>query len=89
MDALQSIMDKIKAGGTLLSQEENDEIKAIADNIVGFLDKNPEIDKNSFMIGFTVANMNALMEIMKTTTEEPQYNDEFIPAELTGDNGRI
>ncbi|MCK4665593.1 hypothetical protein KAU33_02520 [Candidatus Dependentiae bacterium] len=65
METLESIMEKFETDATLFAQEDYDEIEAIAENIIGFLDKNPEIDKKSFMMGFTVANINAMNELMK------------------------
>ena len=68
-------MEKLEADATLITQEDYDEIEAISDNIMGFLDENPDIDRKSFMMGFTIANMNAVLEIMKTTAEELQYEN--------------
>lgn len=50
MNILESIMEKFEVDVTLLTQEDYDEIETITDNIVKFLDKNPEIDRKSFMM---------------------------------------
>lgn len=81
METLESIMEKFETDVTLFTQEDYDEIEAIAENIVKFLDENPEIDRKSFMMGFTIANINAMNELMKeykidsTPPPEKEVND--------------
>ena len=80
MTNIQKIMVKLEEDPSLFTQEDYDEIREISSNIVDFLDCNPQIDRNSFMTGFTIANVNAMMEILGSTTEELRINSDFISA---------
>lgn len=80
MTNIQKIMVKLEEDPRLVTQDDYDKIREISDNIVDFLDHNPQIDRNSFMTGFTVANVNAMMEILGSTTDELRFNSEFVSA---------
>lgn len=73
MDRLQLMMEKLESDPSSITQEDYDEIETISENIVKFLDENPDVDRQSFMMGFTLANMNAIVGMLRTTTEELQY----------------
>ena len=79
MNKLQTIMEKLENDPSLITQEDYDEIEEISENIAKFLDKNPEIDRKSFMAGFTVANVTTVIGLIKTTTEELCYESNLIP----------
>ena len=82
MDRLQTIMEKLESDPSLVTQEDYDEIEEISENLVRFLDEHPDIDRKSFMMGFTTANMNAIIEILRTTTEELQYGNDLLFREM-------
>ena len=79
MNRLQTIMEKLESDPSLITQEDYDEIEEISENIVRFLDNNPEINRESFMMGFTVANVTTVIGLIKTTTEELCYENNLIP----------
>lgn len=79
MDKLQTIMEKLESDPSLITQEDYDEIEEISENIMRFLDNNPEIDRKSFMAGFTVANVTTVIGLLKTTTEELCYESNLLP----------
>lgn len=78
MTNIKKIMEKLEEDPSLVNQDDYDEIREISSNIVDFLDRNPQIDRKSFMTGFTVANVNAMMEILGSTTDELRINSDFI-----------
>ena len=78
MNRLQTIMEKLESDPSLITQEDYDEIEEISENIVRFLDNSPEIDRKSFMAGFTVANVTTVIGLIKTTTEELCYENNLI-----------
>ena len=79
MNKLQTIMEKLENDPSLITQEDYDEIEEISENIARFLDNNPEIDRKSFMAGFTVANVTTVIGLIKNTTEELCYENNLIP----------
>ena len=79
MDKLQIIMEKLESDPSLITQEDYDEIEEISENIVRFLDNNPDIDRESFMMGFTVANVTTMIGLIKSTTEELCHESNLLP----------
>lgn len=76
MNLLKSIMEKFETDVTLFTQEDYDEIEAISENIVKFLDENPEINRESFMMGFTLANVITVTGMMKEYKNNPVLSSE-------------
>lgn len=72
-------MEKLESDSSSFTQEDYDEVERISNNIVRFLDENPNIDRKSFMAGFTVANITTVIGLIKTTTEELCYESNLIP----------
>ena len=70
MADIKTIMENTKKDTVLITQADHDEIEKISENIMKFLDEHDEIDRESFMTGFTIANMNAVIEIMKNCENE-------------------
>lgn len=70
MTGIKTIMETAKNDTALLTQSDHDEIEKMSENIMKFLDEHDNIDRESFMMGFTIANMNAMIEIMKDCENE-------------------
>jgi len=79
MDKLQTLMEKLETDPSLVTQEDYDKIEEISENIMKFLDDNPEIDRKSFMAGFTVANVSTMIGLIKSTTEELCHESNLLP----------
>jgi len=89
MDRLENIMKNLEGNPSLVTQEDYDEIEAISENIVKFLDENPDVDRRSFMMGFTLANISAIVGMLKTTTEELQYESDLLLKEISEPGSNI
>jgi len=76
---IKKIMEKLEEDPSIITQDDYDEIEEITDNIMRFLDENPDIDRDSFMAGFTIANMNAVVNMVRCTTDELRSSSSFIP----------